>query len=76
MCLGSYIFCCYKAEKDNEMNRAEFMDRIFDTINESDILPIQDIVTDAAEDIIKVYLMDGTMFEIKCEGCGYWWLLY
>lgn len=58
------------------MHKEEFTDRLFDTINESDILPIQDIVTDAAECIIKVYLMDGTMFEIKCGRCGYWCELY
>lgn len=57
------------------MNRAEFMDRIFDIINESNDLPIQNIVTDAERDIIKVFLTDGTMFEIRCGGYGYWWLL-
>lgn len=65
----------YKAEKGNKMNRAEFMDRIFDTINESDNLPIQDIIMDAAEDIIKVYLTDGSVFQIQCTKTGYWWLL-
>lgn len=65
----------YKAEKGNKMNRAEFMDRIFDTINESDNLPIQDIIMDAAEDIIKVYLTDGSVFQIQCTKTGYWWLI-
>ena len=58
------------------MHKEEFTDRLFDTINESDNLPIQDIVTDAAKNTIKVYLVDGTMFEIKCGRCGYWCVLY
>lgn len=58
------------------MSKEEFTDRLFDTINESSYLPIQDIVTDALENTIKIYLMDGTMFEIKCGRCGYWCVLY
>lgn len=58
------------------MGKAEFVDRLFDTINESDSLPIQDIVTDVAENIIKIYLMDGSVFQIQCVNIGYWWLLF
>lgn len=58
------------------MGKTEFVDRLFDTINESDSLPIQDIVTDVAENIIKVYLTDGSVFQIQCMGTGYWWLLF
>jgi hypothetical protein len=58
------------------MCQTEFIDRLFDVVNESDNLPIQDIVTDAAEDIIKVYLTDGSVFKIQCENTGYWWLLF
>lgn len=58
------------------MGKTEFVDRLFDTINESDSLPIQDIVTDVAENIIKVYLTDGSVFQIQCMDTGYWWLLF
>lgn len=52
------------------MRQTEFMDRLFDAVNESDSLPIQDIVTDAAENIIKVYLEDGSIFQIQCMDSG------
>ena len=58
------------------MVKTEFVDRLFDTINESDNLPIQDIVTDARADIIKIYLEDGSVFLIQCSDIGYWWLLF
>lgn len=58
------------------MSKEEFTDRLFDTINESSYLPIQDIVTDAVENTIRIYLMDGTLYEIKCSRCGYWCFLY
>ncbi len=58
------------------MGKTEFVDRLFDTINESDNLPIQDIVTDARADIIKIYLEDGSVFLIQCSDIGYWWLLF
>lgn len=58
------------------MSQAEFIDRLFDAVNESDNLPIQDIITDAVENTIKVYLTDGSVFQIRCENSGYWWLLF
>lgn len=58
------------------MSKTEFMDRLFDAVNESDNLPIQDIVTDAVEDVMKVYLTDGSIIQIQCENYGYWWLLF
>lgn len=57
------------------MGQTEFMDRLFDIVNESDSLPVQDIVTDAAENIIKVYLADVSIFQIQCAASGYWWIL-
>ncbi len=54
------------------MRKEEFTDRLFDTINESSYLPIQDIVTDAVENTIRIYLMDGTLYELNCGRCGYW----
>lgn len=53
----------------------EFKDRLFDVLNDTDDLPIQDIVVGEAEDKINVYLEDGTMFVIRCESAGIWWLM-
>lgn len=53
------------------MSQMEFIDRLFDTINESDNLPIQDVVTDAEKNIIKVYLTDGSIFQIQCKNVDY-----
>ncbi len=58
------------------MELAEFVDKLFDVLNEADdCLSIQDIATDTRLNIIKVYLTDGTIFEIKCGKCGYWWVI-
>ncbi len=51
------------------MEKEEFMDRLFDTVNESDNLPIADIDTDAIENTITVYLTDGAAFKVMCENC-------
>lgn len=60
-----------------KMNQAEFVNRLFDVLNEADdCLSIQDIATDAKLNIIKVYLADGSIFEIRCENSGWWWLLF
>jgi len=56
------------------MSETEFMDRLFDVLNETDALPIQDIIVDAKENTIKVYLSDGTLVILSCEFGGKWWL--
>jgi len=49
------------------MSKEEFTDRLFETINETHSLPIKDIDTDAAENTITVFLIDGAVFKIWCE---------
>lgn len=57
------------------MDRNEIKDRLFDILNDTDNLPIQNIIVEDSEDRIKVYLEDGTTFTIKCKTCGKWWLV-
>ncbi len=52
----------------------EFKDRLFDILNETDNLPIQDISVQDKEDKITLYLTDGTLFTISCENRGNWWI--
>lgn len=62
-------------KRDLGMEQAEFMDKLFDVLNEADdCLSIQDIATDARLNIVKVYLTDGSVFQIQCVNTGYWWL--
>lgn len=60
--------------KDN-MEKNEIKDRLFDVLNDTDNLPIQDIMVNDSEDRIMIYLSDGTLFTIKCEICGNWWFV-
>lgn len=56
------------------MDKNEFKDRLFDIINEAENLPIQDIVVEDRNDMINIYLIDGTRFTIRVENCGNWGL--
>lgn len=54
------------------MTKDEFKDRLFDVLNDTDNLPIQDIIVDDKNDIMKVYLVDGTRFSVHVEKCEKW----
>ncbi len=56
------------------MTTDEFKDRLFDLLNDTGELPIQDIVVDDKNDRLSVYLIDGTLFVIHVEKSGNWWL--
>lgn len=56
------------------MELNEFKDRLFDVINETDNLPIQDIVVEDRDNQMNIYLTDGTRFTIRVENCGKWCL--
>lgn len=56
------------------MAKDEFKDKLFEILNETDNLPIQDIAVDDRNDSLSVYLADGTRFEILVESCGNWWI--
>lgn len=46
------------------MEKNEFKDRLFDVLNDTDNLPIQDIMVEDRNDKMNVYLTDGTRFSI------------
>lgn len=49
------------------MDKEEFIDRLFDIVNETKKLQIKDMDSDALENTITVYLADGAAFKIWCE---------
>ncbi len=52
------------------MEKNEIKDRLFDVLNDTDNLPIQDIVVDDRNNIVNVYLTDGTRFSVHAAKCG------
>lgn len=54
------------------MSLNEIKDRLFDVLNETDDLPIADIMVDDAKNNLKIYLNDGTIATITCELTGVW----
>ena len=49
------------------MEKDEIKDRLFDVLNDTDNLPIQDIVVDDRNNMMNVYLADGTRFSVHVE---------
>lgn len=56
------------------MDKNEFKDRLFDVLNDADNLPIQDLVFDDRENMVNVYLTDGTRFSVCVENYGKWYI--
>jgi len=54
------------------MEKNEFKDRLFDILNDTNGLPIQDIVTEDKDDLLNIYLTDGTRFSVHIEDRGSW----
>ncbi len=54
------------------IGKNEIKDRLFDVLNDTDNLPIQDIMVEDRNDLINVYLTDGTRFSVHVEKCGIW----
>ena len=52
------------------METNEFKDRLFDLLNETDNLPIQDLEADDINNRMNVYLDDGTKFSVYVENSG------
>ena len=44
-----------------------FKDHLFDLLNESDILDVQDIKSDDKANTFQVTVSDGTKFDIYCD---------
>lgn len=57
------------------MSLNEFKDRLFDVLNDTDDMPIADIMVDDAQNKMKIYLEDGTIAMITCELTGVWNIL-
>lgn len=56
------------------MTLDELKYRMFDVINETNYLPIQDIIIDDADDLINIYLENGIRFSVRIENYGRWFL--
>ena len=56
------------------MTLDELKYRMFDVINETNYLPIQDIIIDDADDLINIYLENGIRFSVRIENYGSWFL--
>lgn len=56
------------------MKKDEIVYRLFDILNETDNLPIQDLIIDDRNGAVNVYLVDGTRFSICVESFGNWCL--
>ncbi len=56
------------------MEKNEFKDRLFDVLNDTDSLSIQDIMVDDKNNMVNVYLTDGTRFSVHIENGGKWCL--
>lgn len=63
---------CGSTKDECSMEKNEFKDRLFDILNDTDELPIQDIVTEDNNDILNVYLADGTRFSVHVVNRGSW----
>lgn len=52
------------------MEKNEIKNRLFDVLNDTDNLSIQDIMVDGRNNIVNVYLTDGTRFSVHVEKSG------
>lgn len=50
-----------------KMSKDEFKDRLFDVLNETDDMPIEDIETDDRNNSFGIFLDDGTRFLIRVD---------
>lgn len=57
------------------MELNEFKDKLFDVINETDNLPITDIMVNDSENTMKILLDDHSAFIISCSPSGQWFIL-
>lgn len=48
------------------MNTLEFIDRLFDALNESQLLPTKDLTVNYKQNSFDITLWDGSQFHISC----------
>ena len=51
------------------MKKNEIKDRLFDILNDTDDLLIQDMMVDDKNNMVNVYLTEGTRFSVHVENC-------
>lgn len=56
------------------MEKNEIKDRLFDILNDTDNLPIQELIFDDRGNMVNVYLTDGTRFSVFVVNYGKWYL--
>lgn len=56
------------------MQISEFKDRIFDIVNDTEGLPITDIIVNDRANEIKILLDDHSAFTITCADSGSWFI--
>lgn len=56
------------------MRLNEFKDRLFNVLNETDDLPITDIIVNDKENEIKLLLDDHSSFIVTCKSAGSWFI--
>ncbi|MCM1233162.1 MAG: hypothetical protein NC489_23835 [Ruminococcus flavefaciens] len=56
------------------MELNEFKDRLFDILNDTDDLPITDIIANDRENTIKLLLNDHSSFTVTCANSGTWFI--
>lgn len=61
-------------QKGDIMEFNEFKDRLFDLLNDTDTLPITDIITNDRKNEIKLLMDDHSLFTINCIHSGKWFL--
>lgn len=54
------------------IEKNEYKDRVFEVLNDTDNLPIHDLVVDDENNMVNVYLTDGIRFSVHVENCGIW----
>ena len=55
------------------MELIELLDRLFDAINETDNLPVENVFLDD-DNKMNIYLKDGTRFSLYINNYGKWWI--
>lgn len=56
------------------MRLNEFKDRLFNVLNETNDLPITDIIVNDKENEIKLLLDDHSSFIVTCRSAGSWFI--
>lgn len=55
------------------MELIELLDRLFDAINETDNLQVENLFLDD-NNKVNIYLKDGTRFSLYINNYGRWWI--